>query len=495
MRLEKSQKMKQDYDKSSSNIIYWFFVSLTIITLKYIGFLVDPLPMFITDSASYLNTALKGIIPLERSFVYGFIIKLIAVPAHSLAPLILLQVFLSGVNAIFVVYALRHFFLVSPAVSLACGILCAIEPLQLMYERYVLTETVSLFSFAIYTVLMFHYIKHSSLKTLVLVQIAGTCLISLRLSFLPVVMVNTVFVPLLSTLNAEEKNSFANAYVNKQSRLRSRSLAFCIIHLMVSIGLMLSLHSGYRHLNGFLVKKPPAYQYENGLFLISFLSPIIKPADFSYPQLRNNVFDQLSYNLEDRFNRGNQRWRPDGLVQRIRNLFPDDVQVNDVAQETAMNALRRDPSGLILLAIANFRDYWNSEIVSWCMKSDRGDVKLSEEMVTSLRDGFDLLAERLPFTDTLTNQHFLKSRLWYLLLLCTPLFAFIFLFFCKRMIRPYISVVFLSSIVIVTVICTLIERPTIRYLQPLGWLIFLIVGPLVDQIVAKLKQVRSLGQV
>lgn len=77
------------------------------------------------------------------------------------------------------------------------GVLCVIEPLQLLYERFVLTETVSLFVFTLYMFFIFKYLEKAKLSSIVIIQIVGIVLISLRLSFLPFVMFNAFILPLL----------------------------------------------------------------------------------------------------------------------------------------------------------------------------------------------------------------------------------------------------------------------------------------------------------
>ena len=42
------------------------------------------------------------------------------------------------------------------------------------------------------------------------------------------------------------------------------------IHLVFSIAVMYSLHLGYKQLNGFILDKPPAYQYQEVFFFSLF---------------------------------------------------------------------------------------------------------------------------------------------------------------------------------------------------------------------------------
>jgi len=91
----------------------------------------------------------------------------------------------------------KHLHVATP-LAFAAGILCALEPIQLLYERYVMAEAVSLFVFALYLVAIFRYLQQPRLTMLSLVQLLGVTAVSLRLSFLPVVLVNAGGLPLLA---------------------------------------------------------------------------------------------------------------------------------------------------------------------------------------------------------------------------------------------------------------------------------------------------------
>ena len=152
------------------------------------------------------------------------------------------------------------------------------------------------------------------------------------------------------------------------------------------------------------------------------------------------------------------------------------VEANNVAKETALNALKRDPIGIFKLAVAGYLDYWDIERLRIQAKSDRGDRYLPKEMLKSLRENFSLAGEDLPFLKTFTNRYFLNALPWYLFLLCMPFLAFVNLLICSRETRRYVFIVFVASSVIISLASSLIEGPTVRYLHAEGWLSFLILG-------------------
>lgn len=440
------------------------------------------------DSFSYINTALRNEIPPDRSYVYGFIIKLIAVSAHSLTSLIAFQILSSAFNAVLLSYVLKNYF--SLALRPACfwGILCALEPLQLMYERYILTETLSLTLFIIYLMVIFNYLKKANLRFLLLIHIIGTGLITFRLSFLPIVLLNAIFLPILATSNLSSKNILSS--LTRRSNLSSSRFPYKVfaVNLIASILVTYGLHSGYRHLTGFLIDRPPAYQYEAGFFLLAFWTPVVKPEDFPRQDLADTVFTDLKFDIKERINRGPHRWMPGGLIARIKEGFPTSEQADRVAKETAINALKRDPIGIASLAFSGFKDYWNYETLHWGIKEDRDTRKIPKDILISLRDNFSLSAEQLPFLKTFTNKYFALAWPWYLSLICLPFISIILLFICERSMRRNVFCVFFVSTVIVAMSCSLIERPTIRYLHPLGWLSFLAMGVLIEWISRKFRK-------
>jgi hypothetical protein len=484
-------KILETINLKKDSLVFWFSLILIIFFIKFIIFCLDPLPMFfLGDSACYLTTALSGWIPPDRSFVYGFMIKLVAVAAHSLTSLLILQIFTSGVNAIATAYILKKFFSVNSKLAFFCGLLCAIEPLQLMYERYIMTEALSLFLFVIFFVAILHYLKNPRLIFLVLIALVGTALISFRLSYLPIVLLNAILLPLLILPSLSQKYSVKLRPIkNLFQRINALRpiLGTVILHIIVSIGLTYTLHYGYKSLNGNLSDRPPAYQYQDGIFLLTYLGPVVEPIDFPQPDLRDIVFNDLKYNLKERLQRAENHWQPGGLISNLNSAIPDIVEANHLAKETAFNALKRDPIGIFKLAVSGFLDYWNIDLLRACMLNDRGERPLPKDMLKSLRDSFNLWADDLPFLNTFTNKYFFKARVWYLFLLCLPIICILTFFVYDREKRRLILMIFIASFMIVSISSLMIDGPTVRYLQPLGWLSFLVIGSLMDQILNRFK--------
>src|SRR5262249_22581654 len=127
-----------------------FYTSLGILLIKAAFLAVDPRPSyFFGDSIAYLATATIKYIPPDRSFLYGLFIRKTAYQWPSLQAFIWMQVVFSAFAAWLLSFVLAKVFSVRNVLAAMAGILCAIEPLQLLAERYILTECCVNFLFAV----------------------------------------------------------------------------------------------------------------------------------------------------------------------------------------------------------------------------------------------------------------------------------------------------------------------------------------------------------
>jgi hypothetical protein len=468
----------------------WLGFIISIFFLKILIFCLDPLPRFyLGDSRTFILSALFNYIPPDRSFIYAYVIKFIAVPSHSLTSLIILQVTSSALASILLAYILVKFFSTSPGLAFLCGIFCSLDPLQLIYERFVLTECLTLLMFVIYLILIFHYLKRHTILFIALVQIVGTVLVSFRMSFLPLVLINSVLLPLLIIPELGHRYSVKYKPLKRflQHMLSKRLfIGAVVMHLVASVVLTFSLHSAYKSLNGFLSHKPSAYIYESGFVLLSAWAPIINPVDFPRPDIVNNVFGHLKYDLSNRKNRDLHRWADGGLIENIKHSM-DFFEADRLAKETALNTLKRDPLGVVSLSILTFMDYYDLEVLKGMMQCELGSyMPLSDYgFDKALLDHFGISPEHLPYLSTFTSRYYFAAWPWYLLLPCMPFLAFVALIVCEKETRKYSFVVFLSSSLIIAVVCSLTSALVIRFLHAIGWLSFLVIGQMLDRAIKK----------
>src|SRR5918996_75680 len=177
---------------------WWLFCAL-VLAIKLLLLWLDPTPkLFMGDSRSYIWTALTGWIPGDRSYFYGYLIRWVAVWPHSFTPLLVIQALASGATAIVFALICSRFFQMSNSLSFVFGVLCALDPLQLVWERYVMTETFSLFVYVLVLYWSLSYLRDQRLWQLAVVQALSVLLIGFRMSYLLVVQACTILLPLIA---------------------------------------------------------------------------------------------------------------------------------------------------------------------------------------------------------------------------------------------------------------------------------------------------------
>ena len=132
------------------------------------------------DSGSYIRTALIGSIPRDRSYFYGYLVRWLAVWPHSFTPLLVAQALASGATAIVFALICSRFFEMSNRLSFLFGLLCALDPCQLVWERYVMTETFSLLVYVLVLYWSLAYLRDRRLWQLAVVQALSVLLIGFQ---------------------------------------------------------------------------------------------------------------------------------------------------------------------------------------------------------------------------------------------------------------------------------------------------------------------------
>ena len=177
---------------------WWLFCAL-IFAIKLLLLWLDPTPrLYMGDSGSYIHTALIGSIPRDRSYFYGYLVRWLAVWPHSFTPLLVAQALASGATAIVFALICSRFFEMSNRLSFLFGLMCALDPCQLVWERYVMTETFSLLVYVLVLYWSLAYLRDRRLWQLAVVQALSVLLIGFRMSYLLVVQACTILLPLIA---------------------------------------------------------------------------------------------------------------------------------------------------------------------------------------------------------------------------------------------------------------------------------------------------------
>ncbi len=450
-----------------------FFLLLAVLAVKAIFLALDREPSFyFSDSAVYLTTAIGKWIPPDHSFVYGLLLRPLTVWPRSLEPMVVMQAVLSGIAAWLTGLLLVRYFATGFRVAACCSIVCAVEPLQLMRERYVLSESVATFVFAVFVWAMLSYLKTSGLSTLALVQILGVFLVSLRLSFLPVVLAMSITVSLLSRGAASFWRSWRRFDFQWLKGVR-----FVLVPLLVSVLVSQSLLFGYRHLYGELIHQPPAYVYRDGYFLAANFAPLIKPIDFPITSERDEILKDLRFPLSDPNARRAQRWAWGGICNVMyRDSGKNDAEANRLARETAMHALKRDPAGLLKLAAVTYAGFFNYARLKQDLLLEQGQlINPQPREAQMFNEVFGVNTESRSFS-SLTKKWEGHSAIWCAIILILPPVFFIFIGIRWRRVRASHLVCGLCGLIFLLEATLAVEFPPPRYLTALAWLEFLMLG-------------------
>lgn len=443
--------------------------------IKIVLYFVDSRPaLFMGDSASYLATAYVNYIPPDRSFAYGYLLKAIALWPNSLETVVQTQVAWSALSCCVLGWALlRYLRLPLLPAAMLVGI-CAVEPLQLLSERFVLTEAAAtlLLSLMIWTA--FAYSESSRIWLLLLDALLGVILVSFRMAYLPFVIASSLLVPLLSPAARTPAITGFRYW-----RVPERKWMSVALSLVLSVAASQVLLRQYRLLYRALFNPSlrPAYLYQEGYFLLSDFAPIVTPDDYPIAKDRAWVFSHVGIPLGDRRGREQQHWLPNGLCEVIKRVpGQGEYRGNRMARLTALNAIRRDPAGAIRLAVASASDYFDSGYLKEAIAFDQGvNLRLSPAEAVPIRQFFAFV--RRPEDDNTVIRRWQRFAWpWYIALIFVPAVYLIALASLRRYTRAIDWYLVVPAALIVFTSTVLVGRPTVRYETALGWLVFLLIG-------------------
>jgi len=449
----------------------WLLFCVSILLLKLALFAIDPTPkLLLGDSWSYIQTALTDWIPEARSYFYGYVIRWSSVWTQSLTSLLVLQLLISAAAAVVGALICRFVFGLAARWSFVIGFLCALDPLQLLYERYVMTEAISLGLYAFVLYQSFLYLRDRRFRNLVLVQVVSVLLIGFRMSYLLLVQLDTVLLPVIAFSPAVWR-TFRHGF--------ERAVVFRIFgrlgsHLLISVLLMFVLHEGYKRTNGWISHRPPAYLHAAGIIQLAILSPVLEPEDSPDPGLADVIRKGDEFHLKDLNFRDDQRYSPGYLIARLSTLHPERSSAERIARETAMNALRRNPLAVLNLGWRVYSDYWSAAAMKASARSDFGfNNPPNEDQRDLLASRFHLAIDTKKQTESFLQQWSVAAWPYYFLILLAPLPAALAVAF--RPTRGYAFLLFVH-ITVTLLVSTIFGGHTVRYLQPISFATLLVIA-------------------
>jgi hypothetical protein len=458
----------------------WWLFCLLVFTIKFLLLLIDPSPkLFLGDSMRYISTALTGSVPWDRSYFYGYTIRWLAVWPSSFTPLLLVQTFAGAITAIVFAIICSRFFEISRGISYFFGLLCALDPCQLVWERYVMTETFSLLLYvlALYSSLL--YLRDRRIWQLAVVQAISVVLIGFRMSYLLVVQACTIVLPVIAfapyALRAHRNRSDARV-----SRLGPLTTSFA--HLVASVAIMLVMHSTYRHVYGLLRHREPAYLHATGLHLVSVWAPALQPVDATDPRFGELIAEGHKFKLNDLRFRNAQRFGKGFLNDRWSQIEKNRKRRNRVAMQTAMNVLRRRPLQIVGLAVKTYLAYWQIPAIQRYARTDLSYGELKEGRVETLAEKFHFATVRQITSQPLSllQLYFVRAWPYYFIVLLAPLTCALATWVGRH--RSFGLLLFIHASILMVVVTALSPQPYIRYLQPLSILALLSLAICFDRV-------------
>jgi hypothetical protein len=500
--------------------LLWFFL-FVIFTIKLSLYLVDPdVKVVLGDSGSYIATALSGWVPPDRSFTYGLFLGYLLHAWYSLKLIVMAQVALSTLAAMLLTWVLDRVLRVSTFMAGACGIACALEPLQLLSERYILSEAISTCFFAIVICLALKYLTTPKLRLLPLIAVAATLLVSFRIYFLPAMLVTSVFLPIAANIGKvpwrvlrrylDRNNAPAIDLNCDQSlvdlrfsvrliagRLRFHShretavpmpikrVTRFALHVFIAIVSLQVALLGLRDWYGYKIHGPAAYIEEDGVILLAALSPVVHESDFRNRELGHRVFSNLRMPQHEKLSRVWNMWAKggmlDALTTEVNKMNPGNPwAVNKVAKRTAIRAVMRHPIETVDLAVSNVLEYLSIKELKVALVANEyvdSPVSPNYQQLFSQYFGWKLPYQR---RTGLVREWHERSAPWCFYLVLCPALATLALLIPRMPRRLYLLYCVLSAWPLWCVSTLLPLEVAPRYFTGLAWLLILVTGLIVQ---------------
>ena len=451
-------------------------MAMVVALIKLAQGWVDATPLFFFgDSQTYIHAAVDGIIPICRSFTYGWLIRGTALLPGDVHGLVVAQIVAGGVTAWLVGWMLLRYGRVRPGIALAASVIAAFEPLGLLHERLVMAETFTLLLVAVTLLAGLAYMERPRLWLLLGVVTAGFAVISLRLVYLPLMTLLPLF---LIGLMIWIHRASSGAYDR-----------ICWLgHLAAALMLSLLLHMTYRAYVGKHFGGRPAYQHMDGLMLLGAWTPLLLPSDTDDPRVADVIRRQAIDPVLPLFNHRNreaQIWVTEGLVERmVRDAYDGKrVEANAEARRIVRVILKRDPVGILQLGATTWLDYVTD------LPFLRQRLVVEQGFGLPLEPAFKtMLQDRFRFDGTTSHEALTPARVvhragarWYQFLALSPILVVVGVFVGGADRRPMWLLLSYMSLALMMITCLTAPLAVVRYLHPISLTALISLGLLIDE--------------
>jgi len=432
-----------------------------IMALKLLFLMLDGNLRFILgDSAVYLNSAFANL-PTDRSWTYGALFIKALLNFGSVQAVIYAQAALSGLSCYLLYRILRRQVGLAGRWASALSLLACIEPLSLVYERFLLTDSLawSLMTLLIsLTISMLRRPEENGVGRAIAFALLFVAIASLRGAYMPVLGFLVIFVVCFLMYRYRTTKQFVFL-----SALTVTLISFNAVYF-----------SETKRLTG-----NASYNSSDGFFLLASWAPNIEKVDLDRHIDGSTVIDTLGFTLNDVRNRPGHLFLPDGLISRLRQHLGDDQLANVVARKAALHSLERNPWGIVTLAWQTYSGYWDTGYMLDRLRHESGILPLDANLVELVRDRFhESLAEN-HLQASLFRSILLHVRVWDAAIPFITILLALSGLWCRT---ASASMVAATAVIILFAALGLATEPVPRYLIGLPWLNLLLTGMLAGTI-------------
>jgi hypothetical protein len=466
----KSQDAEPEKRSSAAVLLLrnrWWLFCLAVLLLKLLLFALDPTPRLpAADSFHYFSSALAGNVPEDRSYFYAFVIRWLCNSTGSLTPLVLLQTLLGAVVAVAVAWICRSMLRLSEGMAYLFGFLCSIDPLQVTWEQSITPDTLSLFFYALVLLQSFVYLHRRRVANLVGVQVASILAIAFRCSFVVPMQIMAVALPLIA-FGFEKRSTTSGVSAGGCSLQCYRRPAFWI-HLILSVALTFVLHQGYRSLTGRVSRGPAAYDPDVGYWLLASWAPTLQPQDAPDPRLSEILRRGSEFGLPNETLRPAQRNAPNRLIDRWRRVETDKWKSRDIARQTAFNALKRTPLGVLRIAARTYYSFWRGLTMERLAQADVAPARLNDYQKKVMFEQYHWRGSGDGESGSMgfCGWYYVAAVPYYFAILLLPLLSIALIFVSRE--KKYALLLFAHTVLVFCATLLLSVAPTVRHWLPLS---------------------------
>ncbi len=313
------------------------------------------------DSVSYLSTGLWGLMPPDRSWLFGYVARGVMDLGDSVESFIMLQ---AATLLLFVL--LSRFLFDSGLRGWVCfglfGVLATTDPLVEIYTRFYMSDflpAVLFLTFAQGAVCVLAARPGSGRVGAMQVALpAGLLIVSTTAIFLRIacaaeeILMLVIYLIVLLCRSRHDSNGLAR-----------RRLGSALMLITIPILGILSLAATNMVAYGDRFQHRPFVNRLSGVFLMGVFAPALQQSDFRAAGVPLDAATFSSFRSAEYSRRGNQVWDTSGptirlfLEDHFRATDPYDARVDSTCRALVIHAAERDPLAILRVAVISTSDY------------------------------------------------------------------------------------------------------------------------------------------